>query len=200
MLKSPYYLDKLNRVAKVLANKSGNLLDIGFGMGHLERILTEQKSKLNLFGIDFAPKSVSRVKKLYKGRFLTGKVQKIPFEKSLFDYVAMLDVLEHIPEAESKKVLDEINRVMKKGGTFIITVPVNEDLEKMNREGINLNHHLRAYNYKILKSELKRSGIGIIKVSYIYAFPTLYKLKTYIANLIPGIRKPSVMLVIAKKK
>lgn len=40
MMGSPYYLDKIRKVIRFLRNKRGNFLDVGFGMGNLEKILS----------------------------------------------------------------------------------------------------------------------------------------------------------------
>jgi ubiquinone/menaquinone biosynthesis C-methylase UbiE len=45
----------------------------------------------------------------------------IPFDNETFDCVTMLDVLEHIHN--QALVLEEISRVLKTGGTLIVTVP-----------------------------------------------------------------------------
>jgi len=47
----------------------------------------------------------------------------LPFEKETFDYVLCDQLLEHIEMADILTVLQEIKRVLKKGGTAIIAVP-----------------------------------------------------------------------------
>lgn len=195
MMGSPYYLDKIRKVIRFLRNKRGNFLDVGFGMGNLEKNIILNNFPLNIYGIDFSNKAVNRANKLFKGKYLVGSAQKLPFKSSFFDAIAMLDVYEHISKGDSKDVMDEINRVTKIGGSFVISVPVNEDLRKMNEEGTNYNMHVRQLTSRTLKKELQRSGFKVLKEDYLYAFRKYYFLKKIVANTIPGIRKPNVLIV-----
>ncbi|WP_020526573.1 methyltransferase domain-containing protein [Flexithrix dorotheae] len=47
--------------------------------------------------------------------------ESIPYQDDMFDTVLLTDVLEHI--SNPKNLVSEINRVLKKGGKVIITVP-----------------------------------------------------------------------------
>jgi SAM-dependent methyltransferase len=47
---------------------------------------------------------------------------KIPVENDRFDFVVFNQVLEHLPEP--KRVLSELNRVLKRGGKIICTAPL----------------------------------------------------------------------------
>lgn len=199
MLASPYYLNKIKKVIYFLRNKKGNFLDVGFGMGNLENNIILNKIPLNIYGIDFSQKAVNRAKKLYKGKYFVESAQKLSFASSFFDAVAMLDVYEHISKKDSKKVIDEIYRVMKMGGGLVISVPVNEDLKKMNKDGTNLNMHVRQFTPKSLKKELMKSGFRVLKEDCLYAFKKYYFIKTAIAKILPGIRKPNVLILYLKK-
>ncbi len=53
--------------------------------------------------------------------------QKLAFSDEHFDYVIATDVFEHIREDE--KAFSEVYRVLKKNGTFILTVPYNHEWE-----------------------------------------------------------------------
>lgn len=45
----------------------------------------------------------------------------LPFEDKTFDVVLLIGVIEHIHN--QKKILDELNRILKNGGHFIVAVP-----------------------------------------------------------------------------
>jgi ubiquinone/menaquinone biosynthesis C-methylase UbiE len=200
LLGSPFYLDKISRIGKFLKNKKGKFLDVGLGMANLERWLLDRESQLKIYGVDFSPKAVLYAKKKLAGKFVVAKSQKLPFKKSYFDFAAMLDVLEHIPRGESKKALGEINRVLKKGGEFVVSVPLNEDLETMNRNRTNFNRHLRQYTVRILVRELQLAGFKVLKRDFIYAFRNFYFLKNLITKIFPNFRKPNLLILYVQKK
>lgn len=55
-------------------------------------------------------------------------VTKIPFEDNRFDFVLCNHVLEHVPD--DTKGMEEIFRVLNKGGQAILQVPMSNQLEK----------------------------------------------------------------------
>jgi len=197
--KSPIYKNKIEVISKFLYRKHGNLLDIGFGNGILEKKL--YKTNIKLFGIDISRKSTSNLNKEIKGVFKTGTVTKIPFKSNYFDFVLLLDVLEHISTNKTFKALKEVNRVLKKEGYLIISIPLNEGLEEMLGRGENPNGHMRDYTPDIIRAELTISGFKIFKETLLYAFKESYLLKSLVLNFLPfEIRKPNLMIVFAKKK
>lgn len=197
---SPFYIAKINKVSKFLEKEKGNLLDVGFGAGELENKLLDLKTKLNIYGIDFSQRAVKVARKTLKGNFQVSRAQRLPFKNSFFTNVVMLDVLEHVPKNESKKVLDEIYRVLRNNGNFVVSVPLNEDIKKMNKEETNLNRHLRQYTFPILKKELSISNFEVLTKDYIYPFAKFYNFKTAITKIFPKIRKPNLLIVYLIKK
>lgn len=93
----------------------GDLLDVGAGNGKLKEILPDTT---NYIGLDY-PVTVA---KGYTGVIsVYGDGMALPFKDGSFDTVAMLDVLEHIPDAA--KAFQESARVLRPGGELIIKVP-----------------------------------------------------------------------------
>jgi len=103
--------------------ENGQILDLGCGNGRFWEI-AKQKN-LKYIGADVSEKMVE----IAKDKYLDGTFVKLddfvnlPFPAEKFDVVANLAVLHHIPGQEYRlKFLKEIKRVMKKGGTLILTV------------------------------------------------------------------------------
>ncbi len=195
LLGSPFYLDKINKVSDILQNYEGKFLDIGIGMGNLENMLINRNIDLKIYGVDISPKAIANVKNKLKGFFYVSDIFKLPFNRSFFEVATVLDVLEHIYQKDALQALNEISRVLKKGGGLIVSVPLNENLSKLNKEKRNLNHHLREYTFEILERELNLAGFQVREKKYIYAFETLYGIKTFLMKFIPKFRKPNLLIV-----
>ena len=55
-------------------------------------------------------------------------IYALPFNNDQYDLIFCNHVLEHIPD--DKKAMEELYRVLKKGGTLIAQVPLNEELDE----------------------------------------------------------------------
>ena len=89
--------------------KSSLLLDVGAGTSPFHNILSSYKT----FRVDFEP---------YEGiHFLTDLNRPLPIPEKVFDCIIMSNLLEHIPEP--LRLLKECNRILKKNGRLILTVP-----------------------------------------------------------------------------
>ena len=197
---SPFYRDKIQRISKFLKGKKGNLLDLGFGAAHLEYKLLKDGTNLKFYGVDFSQKAVSNAKKNIKGYFVKSEIYNLPFKDSKFDFIVILDVLEHIPEDKSKMVFNEISRVIKRNGCLIVSVPLNENLKKMNEDGTNYNMHLREYTYSVLEKELQNIGFKISKSDYIYSFEKYYYLKKIISKILIYRWQPNLLIIFSQKE
>ncbi|KKP40719.1 hypothetical protein A2130_04025 [Candidatus Woesebacteria bacterium GWC2_33_12] len=199
LLNSPVYQDKINRTVNFLENKTGNILDIGFGIGEIERRL--QTSELKIYGIDISSVAVKNAKKELKGIYRIGSIFKIPHATKSMDFVFALDVLEHIPVNKTFDVYKGISRALKAKGMLTISVPINENLEELYIENKNPNNHLRVYTPDIIKTELILNGFKIVKTNYLYAFDKFYFIKSFFVNFFKlTIRKPNLMIIFCQKQ
>ena len=99
---------------------------------------------------------------------------KLQFDDCSFDCVVCNHVLEHIPD--DRKAMSEISRVLKMGGIAVITVPVNDKLNKTYEDptivspGDRKKHfgqwdHVRWYGLDI-KDRLEEAGLEVEIVKY----------------------------------
>ncbi|MBU2572997.1 MAG: class I SAM-dependent methyltransferase [Elusimicrobia bacterium] len=71
--------------------------------------------------------------------FRVANIAKLPFEDEAFDYVYSVSVLEHMAEGEDVMAIKEMSRVLKKGGTMLVTVdfsPVKMERKAYIKEDI----------------------------------------------------------------
>jgi len=195
---SPIFRHKINTIHKLLDSNSGKLLDIGFGYGVIEELLSNANFKL--FGIDISEKSVRNLQSKVTGYFKKGNILEIPYKKEYFDIVLCLDILEHISPKDTFKALNEIRRVLKHNGKLILSIPLNEGLEEMiKKNNENPNAHVRVYTPEIIKMELEIVNLEVLKEIYLTAFQKYYLFKNFL-NKIFKLRKPNLLIIVAQKK
>lgn len=100
--------------------QNGRILDIGCGSYPYFLISSKVKEK---YGIDPSLKSTT----VKNNNILLKKIKldsdKLPFEDNFFNVITMLAVFEHIDNTKLNFVLNELKRVLKNDGLFIITTP-----------------------------------------------------------------------------
>ena len=114
------------KVVKLLKLKGDEkVLDVGVGTGTLLIELNKSYPSLNLVGIDPDPKVLNIAKsKLakYKVRASLSKAfaQDLPFPDASFDLVVSTLTFHHLPSQAKKKALEEIHRILRNGGKFLL--------------------------------------------------------------------------------
>ena len=123
----------------------GRLLDAGAGRLSYRFILEPFCTSYASVDIDVREKFDGAV----------GDVQYLPLKSGVFDTVFCTQVLEHVPEPQ--KAMDEIFRVLKKGGCAIFTVP---HLGYLHNEPYD---YYRYTNHG-LKYMLEKSGFHVVQI------------------------------------
>lgn len=114
---------RLKRLTESIKKDGFKILDIGCGGGILTESLNYYYPKARIFGCDVSSKAISYAKKYGRGKvnYSVLKGKKLPYRDNFFDVAICLDVMEHIPDVEF--FLNEVRRVLKKGGRFFLLVP-----------------------------------------------------------------------------
>lgn len=198
-IENHYMEEDRNEIVSKTVVRGEKILDLGIGRGKVEDILYRKfGNEISIFGSDITLKTLKKLKDKYPfWNFTKQKLSKLSFKSNQFDRVFLLEVLEHINPDETFSILNEVNRVMKTDGEFVISVPVNEGLEEMYPS--NPNSHLRVYSEELLKFELNHCGFKVIKTIKLTAFPNLYHIKKII-NEILLLRDPNNLIFICRKK
>ncbi len=97
-------------------------LDLGCGDGRLTKIIFDQAGWREMVGIDLDPNETALAEQLKLYQLIhVAPAHQIPEADNTFDWVFSNSVLEHIPNLD--EVLQEVARVLKPGGLFLLTVP-----------------------------------------------------------------------------
>ncbi len=114
----------LNDIKQHIDITTGRVLDVGCGISTALHFIGSQQ-----YGLD---PLAEQYKKLYSYpagiNIITGTGEGIPFESEHFDMVINSNVLDHVENPE--KTINEIHRVLKPGGHFLLTVEVFSEQQK----------------------------------------------------------------------
>ena len=139
-----YYISHLNKIQKSLQDpysilgrhhnnlnafirsgiekqpQNNHILDAGCGLSIW--ITPEIREKFEIIGVDVQADSINACKEIYKGSdYRLGDLYNLEFPDNTFDIVVMREVIEHFKTPE--KAVQEVQRVLKPGGKYILTTP-----------------------------------------------------------------------------
>ncbi|MDY7083639.1 MAG: class I SAM-dependent methyltransferase [Actinomycetota bacterium] len=143
----------LRRYLRRLPGAPGRALDIGAAGGGNTRVLLQHGwSPIAVeYGHDGATAARQRALPTVRG---DGRA--LPVRPGSVDLVCAFDVLEHIDDDE--RVVSEIRRVLRPGGSALITVPCDMKLWSAHDVAVG---HLRRYTRDTLRTAVERGGLRI---------------------------------------
>jgi SAM-dependent methyltransferase len=151
--------DQIERM-QLPANPS--IFDLGCGTGHNLVMLQELGDAT---GIDMSNEALAHCRALGVRKTLQGDLTALPLENGVADLVVASDILEHLDDDLAGA--REIYRVLKPGGTALITVPAFRWLWGPQDD---VSHHKRRYTRKELATLLASTGLVIDKLTYFNFF------------------------------
>ncbi len=104
-----------------------NILDIGCGYGWFEKNALLNGVK-QICGMEISYEDLITAKTYVKNNrciFIASSAIKLPFTECSFDTVVCWDVIEHLPPNTESLMYSEISRVLKPGGVFYLSTPLN---------------------------------------------------------------------------
>ncbi len=112
-----FVLNKFKIIGKlILANSK--VLDIGCHKGGLRSFLKNP----TYFGVDVDREEINKLKsKKISAKFVDLNKEEIPFKGERFDYIFLLDILEHL--VNPRAMMEQVKSRLNKNGKIIITLP-----------------------------------------------------------------------------
>lgn len=160
----------LDRILSFCQNEiQGSVLDAGCGDGFFTNKLAEQVGAQEVMGIDISDKAVELAREKYPElQFRQGELNLIPLENNSYDFISMVEVIEHLVDVDG--VLEEISRVLKPGGLFLITTTDFNWLKCVliaafyfERYFYPTNPHVRFFTKNTLSQVLISHGLSVVK-------------------------------------
>jgi SAM-dependent methyltransferase len=159
-----WFVGRRRIIAAVLDRELGTrnaadrrILDVGCGTGYMLGFLSRWGE---VTGADADSTAVAYARG--RGVATVCKIERdaLPFDDGSFDVVSAFDVLEHV--ADDGMIIGEMARVLRPGGTAIVTVPAYRLLWGAQDE---ISHHYRRYARRELRELLVRAGLEINRIS-----------------------------------
>jgi SAM-dependent methyltransferase len=135
------------------------LLEVGCGTGHNLAMLGKF-GKVDACELDKCARALAT--KRLRRQVRNAKLPDLSmFKRNGYDLVALLDVLEHVPD--DLAALRAIHMRLKPGGALLMTVPANAWMWSAHDSA---HHHYRRYSKKQLKRLFLMSGLEVQLLTY----------------------------------
>jgi 2-polyprenyl-3-methyl-5-hydroxy-6-metoxy-1,4-benzoquinol methylase len=102
------------------------LLDYGCGDGKYFSHLVEKHGLVakNIYGVEVAARRVERCREIgWSNVSLLDSKDSLPYAHGSFDIVNMMEVIEHIPFNQGRKLLNDLRCLLRPGGVLLISTP-----------------------------------------------------------------------------
>ena len=148
-LKNKYSAQLYDYVANNVDIKGTDILEVGCGRGGGLSYINRYLLPKTVTGLDLNSKAIKFCRKNYSGEkntFLQGNAQMLKFEDNSFDVV--INVESSHRYNQMNKFLDEVYRVLRPGGYFLLAdFRLQDQIE-------NLHEQLKKSNFKMMLNEI----------------------------------------------
>ncbi len=151
------------------------VLELGVGNGKTLKSIISQKPK-KVYALDFSLEALKIIKINYPlVQIINSNIVNIPIEDNFFEVVVCYFTLNNLLKKDRKKAVNEINRVLKKGGILLFRDFAKGDFrQKLSQKSIEKNSIINKngiichffneeelknlfYNFKSIKIDISRT-------------------------------------------
>jgi SAM-dependent methyltransferase len=142
------------------------ILDVGCSSGFLVEDLLREIPQAAIIGADYLPNVVlNAARRVRRAPFLQFDLRNCPLAADCLDGVTALNVLEHIDD--DFKALQEIHRILRRGGLAHIEVPADPSSFDLYDEVLM---HFRRYRLGDLTTKAREAGFAILRATHLGFF------------------------------
>lgn len=159
-----YQYEKMKKIKKF--KKAGKILDVGCGAGYF--LAVAKKNGWQTYGVEVSKIAADYAEKKFGIKVFTGELLQANYPDEYFDVVTLWHVLAHLPNPS--ETLAEINRILKKDGLLVLTVPnISGFQAKIFKEfwfHLDVPRHLYFFELGTLKQILRKNGFKVLKANH----------------------------------
>ncbi|MBN1687628.1 MAG: aminotransferase class I/II-fold pyridoxal phosphate-dependent enzyme [Candidatus Omnitrophica bacterium] len=153
------------KVIKRYGRTSGRVLDVGCGTG--DRLQVFKEKGFDVYGVETAG-SVDYAKRRLGPNLFRGTLHQANYSKNSFDIITLYNVLEHLHD--SRSVLGEIHRILKKDGLLVIEVPNFDSIQshffKSHWAAFDVPRDLYYFTPTALKKLVDDAGFTVNEIDF----------------------------------
>lgn len=144
-LEEDFWIDKY----KAYFKSNGKCLDLGCGIGQYSKKLMEYG--YDVVSADISDIALNKVRDFNKNVVKLDMRNDLPFQNSEFDIVFANLSIHYFSDADTKKLLLEIKRILKENGLFIGSVNGIQGLKVIKDEAKEIEYHFYEYKNKLVR-------------------------------------------------
>ena len=151
------------------------VLEVGCGTGNVLPTLKKACPNGLVVGMDLYAEGLAYARNRISCPLVQGDIEQPGFGPP-FDLIGAFDVVEHL--SDDLRVFRSLNRMLKPGGTLLLTVPAHQSLWSYFDEA---SHHCRRYEPDDLRRKLNQTGFEIEFLSQFMAtiYPLLWIIRRF---------------------
>lgn len=138
------------------------ILDLGTGSGYALRALRETQDVGMSVGLDGSPEMVQNARGYSDDAllsFLIGDFHQLPFNSGAIDHIWSMEAFYY--SQEPIQVLEEIQRVLRSGGTFFCAVNFFEESEYTHEWQNRISVDMRLWNRQQYRESFRQGGLHV---------------------------------------
>lgn len=182
-----WYAARRALLAEVLADRVGPgsvAVDAGCGAGGSLAVLDGLGAGL-VVGTDLVPEALANARaRVGRATLVASRAEQLPVRSGGADVVISLDVIEHLDDDAA--ALLEYRRVLRPGGTLVVSVPAYPGLWSHHDEWAG---HRRRYTSETLAIAVGGAGFEIERATHVFSFlvpPAVLLRRTPLRHLVSG--------------
>jgi SAM-dependent methyltransferase len=163
--RTPWTELRLAAVRDLVEPRAGDrVVDLGCAAGAITHFLST--FGCDVVGVDAEERAVEKARELFPDlEFVVADVAALPFEDASFDKAVAADLVEHLDDATFDRMLGELRRVLRPGGTFTLYTPNPKHvIERLKARDLILAQnptHIGLRDRRALRRHLESAGFRV---------------------------------------